>query len=152
MICVLAGGVGAARFLRGLLRVVDPSEVTVVVNVGDDCVLHGLTVCPDVDTIIYTLSGSVNPDTGWGLACNGSINYGYPNVVRFQGKGIVGGEEWIYDYLGFVVPAWPNGQDQVPAIVGTIVRTIPHSGSSPGTVSPAGVTASWIAVWKEKKP
>jgi len=68
MICVLAGGVGAARFLRGLLRVVDPSEVTVVVNTGDDCVLHGLTVCPDVDTIIYTLSGSVNPDTGWGLA------------------------------------------------------------------------------------
>jgi hypothetical protein len=91
-------------------------------------------------------------DTGWGLACSGSINYGYPNVVRFQGKGIVGGEEWIYDYLGFVVPAWPNGQDQVPAIVGTIVRTIPHSGSAPGTVSPAGVTASWIAVWKEKKP
>ena len=62
------------------------------------------------------------------------------------------GEEWIYDYLGFVVPAWPNGQDQVPAIVGTIVRTIPHSGSAPGTVAPAGVTASWIAVWKEKKP
>ena len=91
-------------------------------------------------------------DTGWGLACNGSINYGYPNAVRFQGKGIVAGEEWIYDYLGFVVPAWPNGQDQVPAIVGTIVRTIPHSGSSPGTVAPAGVTASWIAVWKEKKP
>lgn len=91
-------------------------------------------------------------DTGWSLACNGSINYGYPNVVRFQGKGIVGGEEWIYDYLGFVVPAWPNGQDQVPAIVGTIVRTIPHSGSAPGTVAPAGVTASWVAVWKEKKP
>jgi LPPG:FO 2-phospho-L-lactate transferase len=68
MICVLAGGVGAARFLRGLLEVVDPSEVTVVVNVGDDCVLHGLTVCPDTDTILYTVSGSVNPETGWGLA------------------------------------------------------------------------------------
>jgi LPPG:FO 2-phospho-L-lactate transferase len=68
MICVLAGGVGAARFLRGLLEVVDASDVTVVVNVGDDCVLHGLTVCPDTDTILYTVSGSVNPETGWGLA------------------------------------------------------------------------------------
>jgi len=90
-------------------------------------------------------------DTGFLLACNGSTSYGYPGVVRFQGKGIVNGEEWIYDYLGFVVPAWPNGENQVPAIVGTIVRTIPHSGSAPGTVSPAGVTASWIAVWKEAK-
>ncbi|MFM7065185.1 MAG: 2-phospho-L-lactate transferase [Actinomycetes bacterium] len=67
MICVLAGGVGAARFLHGLLEVVDASEVTVVVNVGDDSVLHGLTVCPDTDTILYTLGGSVNPETGWGL-------------------------------------------------------------------------------------
>lgn len=90
-------------------------------------------------------------DTGWSLACSGSMSHGYPNIVRFQGKGIVGGEEWIYDYLGFVIPAWPNGQDQVPAIVGTVVRTIPHSGSSPGSVAPAGVTASWIAVWKDKK-
>jgi hypothetical protein len=90
-------------------------------------------------------------DTGWSLALNGSINYGYPYVVRFQGKGVVGGEEWIYDYLGFVVPAWPNSVNQVPAIVGTIVRTIPHSGSAPTTVAPAGVTASWIAVWQGPK-
>ena len=87
-------------------------------------------------------------DTGWALNLNGSINYGYPYVVRFQGKGVVGGEEWIYDYLGFLIPAWPNGVDQVPAIVGTVVRTIPHSGAAPTTVAPAGVTASWIAVWK----
>jgi hypothetical protein len=91
-------------------------------------------------------------DTGWSLDLNGSTNYGYPNVVRFQGKGIVGGEEWIYDYLGFVVPAWPNGINQVPAIVGTIVRTIPHTGSTPKSVAPAGVTASWIAVWQGPKP
>lgn len=68
MICVLAGGVGAARFLRGLLEVVDPSDVTVVANVGDDCVLHGLRICPDLDTVLYTVTGAVNPDTGWGLA------------------------------------------------------------------------------------
>jgi hypothetical protein len=91
-------------------------------------------------------------DTGWSLELNGSINYGYPYVVRFQGKGVVGGEEWIYDYLGFLIPAWPNGVNQVPAMVGAIVRTIPHSGGGAGTVAPAGVTASWIAVWKGPAP
>lgn len=85
-------------------------------------------------------------DTGWALALNGSINGGYPGVVRFQGRGVVSGEEWIYDYLGFVVPPWPNGVDQRPAMVGSIVRTIPHSGGGPGTVAPAGVVCSWIAV------
>lgn len=85
-------------------------------------------------------------DTGWALALNGSINGGYPGVVRFQGRGVVGGEEWIYDYLGFVVPPWPNGVDQRPAMTGSIVRTIPHSGNAPKTVAPAGVVCSWIAV------
>ena len=99
------------------------------------------------DAPMGVLRGTLG-DTGWSLKLSGSINYGYPYVVRFQGKGIVSGEEWIYDYLGFVVPAWPNGVNQVPAIVGTIVRTIPHSGSAPTTVAPAGVSASWIAVWK----
>ncbi len=64
---VLAGGVGAARFLAGLVRVTDPSTVTAVVNVGDDLVLHGLHISPDLDTVTYTLAGAINPDTGWGL-------------------------------------------------------------------------------------
>ena len=68
MITALAGGVGAARFLRGLLEVREPRDVTAVVNTGDDVVLHGLHVSPDIDTVIYTLAGAVNPDTGWGLA------------------------------------------------------------------------------------
>lgn len=67
MICVLAGGVGAARLLTGLVRVVDPAEITVVANVGDDVVLHGLHISPDLDTITYTLAGEVDPDRGWGL-------------------------------------------------------------------------------------
>lgn len=67
-VAVLCGGVGAARFLRGLLEVVDPASVTGVVNVGDDSVIHGLHVSPDLDTITYTLASAVNPDTGWGLA------------------------------------------------------------------------------------
>lgn len=66
-VCVLCGGVGAARFLAGLIRVVDPAGVTAVVNVGDDTRLHELHISPDLDTITYTLAGAVNPATGWGL-------------------------------------------------------------------------------------
>ncbi len=68
MITALAGGVGAARFLRGLVQVVDPTDVTVVVNTADDDWFHGLYVCPDLDSVTYTLAGAQNPDTGWGLA------------------------------------------------------------------------------------
>jgi LPPG:FO 2-phospho-L-lactate transferase len=67
MITVIAGGVGAARMLRALLQVVDASEVTAIVNVGDDLVLHGLHISPDLDTVTYTLADAINPDTGWGL-------------------------------------------------------------------------------------
>ena len=59
---------GAAKFLRGLLRVVEPSAVTVIVNVGDDERFFGLAVSPDLDTITYTLAGAANRRTGWGLA------------------------------------------------------------------------------------
>jgi LPPG:FO 2-phospho-L-lactate transferase len=68
MITALAGGVGAARFLRGLVQVVDPADVTVVVNTADDDWFHGLYVSPDLDSVTYTLAGASNPDTGWGLA------------------------------------------------------------------------------------
>ena len=68
MITALAGGVGAARFLAGLLDVVTPSDVTAIVNTGDDVELHGLWISPDVDTVTYTLAGAINPTTGWGLA------------------------------------------------------------------------------------
>lgn len=68
MIAVLCGGVGAARMLGGLVQVREEAEIAAVVNTGDDTVMHGLYICPDLDTITYTLSGSVNPETGWGLA------------------------------------------------------------------------------------
>jgi len=68
VITVLAGGVGAARLLRGLVRVVDPRDVAVVANVADDLVLHGLNISPDLDTVTYTLGGGDNAETGWGLA------------------------------------------------------------------------------------
>ncbi len=68
MLTALAGGVGAARFLRGLVQVVDPADVAVVVNTGDDDWFHGLLVCPDLDTVTYTLAEAENPEHGWGLA------------------------------------------------------------------------------------
>jgi LPPG:FO 2-phospho-L-lactate transferase len=68
MITVLAGGVGAARLLRGMVRAVPASEITAIVNTADDVVLHGLHVSPDLDTVTYTLAEAGNPETGWGLA------------------------------------------------------------------------------------
>lgn len=66
-VVVLAGGVGAARFLEGVVQVVDPSRVTVIVNTGDDAEFYGLTVSPDVDIVLFTLAGIVEPSQGWGV-------------------------------------------------------------------------------------
>lgn len=99
-----------------------------------------------VDGPSALLSGTIG-GPGWSLALNGSRGYGSPMQARFQGKGVVGGEEWIYDYIGWLVPAWPNSNAtlQRPAMVGSVVRTIPHSSGS-GGVAPAGVVASFYAV------
>jgi LPPG:FO 2-phospho-L-lactate transferase len=67
-VVVLSGGVGAARFLGGLLAVVPASDVTAIVNTGDDTELHGLSISPDLDTITYTLAGATDPERGWGLS------------------------------------------------------------------------------------
>jgi LPPG:FO 2-phospho-L-lactate transferase len=66
-VTALAGGVGAARFLRGLARVIDPSRLSVIVNTGDDEEFFGLHVSPDLDTVTYTLAGAVDHSKGWGL-------------------------------------------------------------------------------------
>jgi LPPG:FO 2-phospho-L-lactate transferase len=68
VLAALAGGVGAARFLRGLIDVVAPGDVTAIVNTGDDDEFHGLWVCPDLDSVTYTLADAHNHETGWGLA------------------------------------------------------------------------------------
>jgi len=67
-VAALCGGVGAAKLLQGLVREVAPSRLTAIVNVGDDCDLHGLAISPDLDTITYTVAGLINPEAGWGLA------------------------------------------------------------------------------------
>lgn len=66
-ITVLCGGVGAARLLRGLVLAVEPASVTAVINTGDDTELHGLWISPDIDTIVYTVAGAIDPERGWGL-------------------------------------------------------------------------------------
>ncbi|MEV0987695.1 2-phospho-L-lactate transferase [Streptomyces sp. NBC_01343] len=65
-IVVLAGGIGGARFLRGLQAAVPDADITVIGNTGDDIHLFGLKVCPDLDTVMYTLGGGINEDQGWG--------------------------------------------------------------------------------------
>jgi LPPG:FO 2-phospho-L-lactate transferase len=66
-IVALAGGVGAARFLDGLVRVIDPARLWIVGNTADDTEMHGLHISPDLDTVAYTLAGLANPQHGWGL-------------------------------------------------------------------------------------
>ncbi|GAB6901001.1 2-phospho-L-lactate transferase [Kineosporia succinea] len=90
-ITALAGGVGGARFLRGLLdhldsRPTDPSggphEVTVIGNTADDVTLHGLRICPDLDTVMYTLGGGIHPEQGWGRA---GETFGVADELRAYG-------------------------------------------------------------------
>jgi LPPG:FO 2-phospho-L-lactate transferase len=65
-IVALAGGIGGARFLRGVQAAAPDAELTVVVNTGDDITLYGLRVCPDLDTVMYTLGGGIDDERGWG--------------------------------------------------------------------------------------
>ena len=67
MITTLAGGVGAARFLQGLVHVVPPEEIVTIVNTGDDIEFYGLHISPDVDIVTYTLAGIVDEEKGWGM-------------------------------------------------------------------------------------
>ena len=67
-VLALAGGVGGAKLAVGLSRVLSPRELTIVVNTGDDELLHGLHVSPDLDTMMYALAGLTNQETGWGVA------------------------------------------------------------------------------------
>src|SRR3712207_6694590 len=68
MIVALAGGVGGAKMADGLSQAAGPQSLSVVVNTADDFDLYGLRICPDLDTVLYTLAGIANPETGWGVA------------------------------------------------------------------------------------
>lgn len=84
---VLAGGVGGARMADGFARAMPPEDLAVIVNTGDDFEWHGLLVCPDLDTVMYTLAGIANPETGWGIAGD--------TWAALEMLGRYGGETWF---------------------------------------------------------
>jgi len=86
-IVALAGGVGGAKFAHGLAQLLPPEDLTVIVNTGDDFEHYGLYICPDLDTVCYTLAGMANPDTGWG---RGNETW---NVIENASK--LGGPSWF---------------------------------------------------------
>jgi LPPG:FO 2-phospho-L-lactate transferase len=86
-IVALAGGVGGAKLAHGLAQILSPEDLTVVVNTGDDFEHYGLYICPDLDTVCYTLAGLANPETGWGR-----INETW-NVIENISK--LGGPNWF---------------------------------------------------------
>ena len=65
-VVALAGGVGGAKLVDGLRYCLEPKDFSVIVNTGDDFIHYGLKICPDIDTICYTLANISNPETGWG--------------------------------------------------------------------------------------
>jgi LPPG:FO 2-phospho-L-lactate transferase len=87
MIVALAGGVGAAKLLTGMARVVDEKDLTVIVNTGDDIELHGLHISPDVDIAAYSLAGIVDEQKGWGMKGD--------TFNCLQALKVFSGEEWF---------------------------------------------------------
>lgn len=87
MLAALAGGVGGAKLLLGMSRRMPPEQISVIANTGDDIDLYGLRICPDLDTIAYTLAGRVNPATGWGI--------GADTFECLRTLGEYGGETWF---------------------------------------------------------
>lgn len=85
---VLSGGVGGAKLVLGLARAMKPEELLAVVNTGDDFEHLGLLVCPDIDTVVYTLAGLANPETGWGRAGESD---GFMRALH-----ALGGETWFF--------------------------------------------------------
>jgi LPPG:FO 2-phospho-L-lactate transferase len=96
MICVISGGVGAARFLRGAQHAIAHNKLVTIVNTGDDTVMHGLSISPDLDTVTYTVSESIDPERGWGLANETFVTM--ENLARFtdvRPAQSLAGESWF---------------------------------------------------------
>jgi LPPG:FO 2-phospho-L-lactate transferase len=95
-IVALAGGIGGARFLRGLLAAVksdsQPTQITVIGNTGDDITLFGLRVCPDLDTVMYTLGGGIDEAQGWGRS---DESFAVKNELAVYGSAVDAGPQWF---------------------------------------------------------
>jgi LPPG:FO 2-phospho-L-lactate transferase len=138
-VVALAGGVGAARFLRGLVRAVPADAVTAIVNTGDDKVFYGLDVSPDLDIVTYTLAGLVDTERGWGLsgdsfaAIDALGRFGHETWFRLgdrdlatclhrtlrlrAGAGLASATDEIRRALGVATRILPMSDDPSPTIV-----------------------------------
>jgi LPPG:FO 2-phospho-L-lactate transferase len=138
-IAALAGGVGASKLLLGLYDVMDRSRLTAIVNTGDDIVLHGLKISPDLDIVTYTLAGVIDPAKGWGfrgetfhmlkrLAVFGRINWFnlgdrdlathiHRTAMLAEGKSLTDAAESIRTALGVKSPILPMCDQPVPTII-----------------------------------
>ena len=138
-ITALAGGVGASKLLLGLYEVTDPSSLTIIVNTGDDIVLHGLRISPDLDIVTYTLAGVVDSAKGWGLrsetfhALKHLAGYGRPNwfnlgdrdlathihrtAVLAEGKTLSQAADSVRIALGVKSRILPMSDEPVPTMI-----------------------------------
>src|SRR2546427_12353691 len=138
-ITALAGGVGASKLLLGLYEVMDPGLLTIIVNTGDDIVLHGLKISPDLDIVTYTLAGVVDSKKGWGLraetfhALKHLAGYGRPNwfnlgdrdlathihrtALLADGKTLAQAADSIRIALGVKSRILPMSDNSVPTII-----------------------------------
>ena len=148
MLVALAGGVGAARLLRGLIDVMAPADITAVVNTGDDLVLHGLHISPDLDTVTYTLAGAVNPEQGWGLAdetwavMEALARYGGHTWFRLGDRDLathmfrtqrLTEHATLCDVTAAVAKAWGVGVRLLPMSNDRVETRITIAGPAPGT-------------------
>ena len=138
-ITALAGGVGASKLLLGLYEVMNPADLTIIVNTGDDIVLHGLKISPDLDIVTYTLAGVVDKKKGWGLraeafhALKHLAGFGRPNwfnlgdrdlathihrtAMLVEGKTLSQAAESIRKALGVKSRILPMSNDPIPTII-----------------------------------
>jgi len=138
-ITALAGGIGASKLLLGLYESMDPSSLTIIVNTGDDIVLHGLKISPDLDIVTYTLAGIVDPAKGWGFrretfhALKRLVVYGRANwfnlgdrdlathihrtAMLSEGKTLSQAADSIRTALGVKPQILPMSDDPVPTII-----------------------------------
>src|SRR5258708_7112562 len=145
-VTALAGGVGASKLLLGLHDVIDPRNLTVIVNTGDDITLHGLRISPDLDIVTYTLAGIVDETKGWGyrgetfhvlkrLAAFGRVNWFnlgdrdlathiHRSAMLAEGKSLSDAVEAIRLALGVKARILPMCDHPVPTIIATAAREL----------------------------
>ena len=147
-VVALAGGVGAARFLRGLTRAVPAGRVTAIVNTGDDKTFYGVHVSPDLDIVTYTLAGRIDPARGWGLAGDrfaliqtlaelghdswfrlGDLDYAlclHRTLRLREGVGLATTSDELRRHLGVATQILPMSEDPCPTLVSRRGGETPH--------------------------